>query len=187
MKATARAFQRPWRRRLAGGFSLIELMLVVCMIGILSSIGGVAWMRYVKKSRTTEAVGHLQKLWAGSMTYYEADHANSAGAMLDKQFPGNCAPVTEANCCNNPDQRCPGSNPVFNGEPWKSLGYNISDRHLYRPFYYACPDPKRNMHAEVRGDLDCDGIPSIFIRKADVLPNGDVQGYATPASVNETE
>jgi prepilin-type N-terminal cleavage/methylation domain-containing protein len=169
------------------GFSLVELMLVVVMIGILSSIGGVAWMRYVKRSRTTEAVGHLQKLWSGAMSYYESDHADNAGVVLDKQFPGSCAVVSEANCCTFPDQRCPGSSAVYQMEPWKSLGYNIADKHNYRPRFYACPDPKRNMVAEAYGDLDCDNVLSQFIRKADVLPNGDVQGYATPAIINETE
>jgi prepilin-type N-terminal cleavage/methylation domain-containing protein len=185
MASRARAGQR---RRGAAGFSLIELMLVVAMIGILSSIAGVAWMRYVKKSRTTEAVGHLQKMWAGAMSYYEADHADSVGVMLDKQFPGSCGVSIENDCCSYPEQRCPGNAAVYQtDETWKAIGYNISDKHLYRPVFWGCPDPKRNMWAEAWGDLDCDGVQAKFIRKADVLPNGDVQGYATPAVVNETE
>ena len=154
------------------------------MIGILASIASVAWMRYVKRSRTTEAVGHLQKMWTGAMSYFESDHADSTGVMLDKQFPGDCGVAIENDCC--PD-RCPGSDPVFMGDPWKSLGFNISDPHLYRPVFWACPDPRKNMWAESWGDLDCDGVQAKFIRKANVLPNGDVQGYATPAIINETE
>lgn len=188
---TAMARMHEGRRRL-GGFSLVELMLVVVMIGILSAIGGVAWMRYVKRSRTSEAVGHLQKMWVGAMGYYEADHADSTGAMLNKQFPtataGGCVPVWEMRCClNTGDGRCPGTDPTYLEEPWKSLGFNIADKHNYRPLFLSCPDPRLGMHAEARGDLDCDGTESIFIRKANVLPNGDVQGYATPAIVNETE
>jgi prepilin-type N-terminal cleavage/methylation domain-containing protein len=175
------------RRSAAAGFSLIELMLVVAMIGILSSIAGIAWMRYVKKSRTTEAVGHLQKMWTGAMAYYESDHADNRGVMLDKQFPGSCGVPLEVDCCTNPDQHCAGSSPVYGLDPWKALGYNISDRHLYRPVFWGCPDPKKNLWAEAWGDLDCDGVLAKFIRKADVLPNGDVMGYATPAVVNETE
>jgi prepilin-type N-terminal cleavage/methylation domain-containing protein len=182
MMATARA-----HRRLSLGFSLIELMLVVCMIGILSSIAGVAYMRYVKKSRTAEAVSHLQKMWTGAMSYFEADHADNAGRVLDKQFPGDCNAVIENDCCLKQDQRCAGSDPVYLGEPWKSLGYNIAEKHLYRPVFWGCPNPKKNMWAEAWGDLDCDGVQSKFIRKANVLPNGDVQGYGTPAAVNETE
>jgi prepilin-type N-terminal cleavage/methylation domain-containing protein len=175
------------RRPGTAGFSLIELMLVVTMIGILASIAGAAWQRYAKRSRTTEAVGHLQKLWAGAMAYYEADHADSNGAMLDKQFPGSCGVAIESDCCNYPDQHCPGSDIVYTLDPWKALNYNIADRHLYRPIFWGCPDPKKNLWAEAWGDLDCDGIQARFIRKANVLPNGDLMGYATPAVVNETE
>jgi prepilin-type N-terminal cleavage/methylation domain-containing protein len=175
------------QRSKRAGFSLVEVMMVVAMIGILATLAGTAWMRYVKRSRTSEAVGHLQKMWAGSLAYYEADHSNSAGVMRDKQFPGDCTPVTEPDCCGNSDQRCKGSDPVYQLDPWKSLSFNLSDKHLYRPQYTACPDPKRNMVAEAFGDLDCDGVLSRFIRKADVQTNGDVGGYGTPAVINETE
>lgn len=174
-------------RRHGRGFTLIEVMLVVLMIGILCSIGGVAWARYVKRSRTTEAVGHLQRMWAGAMAYYEADHATSAGVMQDKQFPGSCSVGIESDCCGNPDGKCRGSDPVYESDPWKTLGFNIADKHLYRPVYMGCPDPKRNLWAEAWGDLDCDGVLGKFIRKANVQTNGDIQGYATPAIVNETE
>lgn len=185
MTATARADKR--QRSRSSGFTLIELMLVVAMIGILSSIGGVAWMRYVKRSRTTEASGHLQKMWTGAMAYYESDHANSAGAMLDRQFPTNDEDP-EPDCCGYPDQRCPGSNAVFQLSPWKDINFNIADKHLYRPIYVGgFPNPKVHLWIESWGDLDCDGVPAMFIRRANVLPNGDVQGYATPAIVNETE
>src|SRR5688572_4131398 len=135
MMVTARGDQRKKAR--SGGFTLVELMLVVAIIGILSSIGGVAWMRYVKRSRTTEAAGHLQKMWTGAMAYYESDHADSNGAMLDRQFPTNDNAEFEPDCCDpaNGDNRCRGNDPVYLGEPWKSLNYNISDKHLYRPIY----------------------------------------------------
>jgi prepilin-type N-terminal cleavage/methylation domain-containing protein len=186
MTATAHTGQR--QRTRSGGFTLIELMLVVAMIGILSSIGGVAWMRYVKRSRTTEATGHLQKMWTGAMAYYETDHADDRGAMLDRQFPTNDSGDIEPDCCGNPDQRCPGNAAVFQEQPWKALNFNIADKHLYRPIYVGgFPNPKINLWIESWGDLDCDAVPATFIRRANVLPNGDVQGYATPAIVNETE
>jgi prepilin-type N-terminal cleavage/methylation domain-containing protein len=177
------------RRRPAGGFTLVELMLVVTMIGIMSSIALVSFGRYVKKSRTSEAVGHLQKLWVGAISYYEADHADNTGRMMDRQFPGSCGVGIENDCCNNPDgtNRCPGNAVVYQSDPWKSLGFNIADSHFYRPIFFACPDPKKNMDARAWGDLDCDGTYGEFIRKATVMPNGEVTSYATPAVINETE
>jgi prepilin-type N-terminal cleavage/methylation domain-containing protein len=175
-------------RRPASGFSLIELMLVVAIVSILSATASVAWQRYVKRSRTAEASGHLQKMWVGAISYFETDHAGPTGSMLDHQFPFNATTTYEQPCCNWPDQHCPGSSDVFMTEPWKSLNFSIADKHLYRPMYIGgIPDPKKNLWMEVHGDLDCDTTESVFVRKANVLANGDVQGYATPAIVNETE
>ena len=54
-------------------------MIVVAIIGILAAVAIPAFSRYVKKSRTTEAFGHLNKMYAGSVTYYETDRVNWDG------------------------------------------------------------------------------------------------------------
>jgi prepilin-type N-terminal cleavage/methylation domain-containing protein len=181
----------PSNARRQRGFSLIELMIVVFMIGVLSTLIGTAYMRNLKRSRTSEAVGHLQKMWVGAITYYETDHASDTGVMFDKQFPGDCDSIfiAEDSCCPpfHPTSRCDGNDPTYQDPLWRSLQFNIPDNHLYVPHYSACPDPKKNLWIEAWGDLDCDGINSKFTRRANVGAGGDVEGYLTPAVVNEIE
>ena len=65
----------PGRRRTAGGFTLIELMVVVAVIGILSAIAYPSYAEYLRKSRRTdgrrallEAAGAMEKYFSANLT-----------------------------------------------------------------------------------------------------------------------
>ena len=56
------------------GFTLTELMIVVVIIGILSAIAGPMYTKYIRKSRTSEAVSNLGAIAMYEETYFsEAD------------------------------------------------------------------------------------------------------------------
>ena len=56
------------------GFTLIELMIVVAIIGILAAIAIPAFVNYVKRSKTSEAGSNLKAMFQGAAAYYEQEN-----------------------------------------------------------------------------------------------------------------
>jgi prepilin-type N-terminal cleavage/methylation domain-containing protein len=156
------------------GFTLVELMLVVAIIGILSAVAIPAMSKYVKKARTVEAPGQIFKMWAGALAYYEADHADSTGVQTKRVFPGadSASGTVGTSCCGKgPGDMCPGNDSLYQTDAvWKALSFNMSQPYHYRPLFrsydtnttppYCATFPCAYMH--VAGDLDCDSILAQF-------------------------
>ena len=163
------------------GFSLVELMIVVAIIGILAAVAVPAFMKYMKRSRTTEAPGNLKKIFEGAKGYFEKGSVvNRSGVVQLLTFPTQEVMTPAAGCCAGAGQRCQTGSHWSLSVTWTAIGFEISDPHYFQYRFDSQGDGTDAMFtAGAHADLDCDTQLSTFERSATVDAEYRVVGAAS--------
>ncbi|MBA3451794.1 MAG: prepilin-type N-terminal cleavage/methylation domain-containing protein [Deltaproteobacteria bacterium] len=127
------------------GFTLIELMIVVAIIGILAAVAIPAFMDYMKKSKKTEAALQLNKIGKNNKVIFISSASFATGSVT-------ATPATT--CCTAADKKCPVAAANWAVSGWQALDFQVDEPHL---FQYAYVGGANASTATAVGDLDCDG------------------------------
>jgi type IV pilus assembly protein PilA len=172
------------------GFTLIELMIVVAIIGILAAVAIPAFMKYIRRSKTSEATMNIRKIYDSSVSYFQEEHAARTGTVLARQFPLTQAPTPVlGSACDAGSSRkyTPAAND-WNSATWQGLNFAVDD-----PLYYSysydsiATGAASKFTARAQGDLNCDGTYSTFERIGEVDAENNVTGGAGLFTKDELE
>ncbi|MEY4581633.1 MAG: hypothetical protein RL701_6336 [Pseudomonadota bacterium] len=113
------------RKRTGAGFTLIELMVVVGIVGVLSAIAIPSFAIMVKRSKTAEVSGNLNAMFKHAASYYSSERSTQGQV---SSVSGYCT-VQDAN--QSPPVPRKIKQPFSPDASFRALGYSIGDQVYY--------------------------------------------------------
>ncbi|HEV8324795.1 MAG TPA: hypothetical protein VG389_24470 [Myxococcota bacterium] len=168
--------QRTRKRLIAA----LTLLLLWPSSGILAAVAIPAYLKYIRRAKTSEATMSLRKIFDSSVSYYDAELTDSDGKVMPKSFPASTdwtPPLGE--CCKHPGGKCPPDPALWDTPTWKALNFFIDDPHYYSYRYVSSgtgSDTGVAFTASASGDLNCDGVYSTFERIGSVDAADNISG-----------
>jgi hypothetical protein len=154
---------------------------LIFVVGILAAVSIPAFMKYMRRAKTTEAAPNLKKIFDGAKGYYEkgvAERGVTGEAAQEQQFPDSVGLTPLKPCCRQSGKKCRGTD--WSNATWAAVGFEISDPHYFQyRFSSTGRDGDAQFTAGAHADLDCDGILSTWERSGTVDNQRRVVGAAS--------
>ncbi len=163
----------------SSGFTVIEVVIVLAVIGILAALAVPAFISYSRRAKTAEASANLKALFTNAATYYVAERTDETG------HRHSACTVAATGATTSPGTPSAQKQAFTPSPSLAALGFTIGDP-VY--FGYGIPGaiaadcdhrPNTDLYTlAARGDLDGDGVRSTF--ELSVGSTSDNQLYRSP-------
>jgi prepilin-type N-terminal cleavage/methylation domain-containing protein len=144
------------------GFTLIELMIVVAIIGILAAVAIPMFMDSMKKAKKTEAVIQLEKIGKKAVENF----------VTHSSYPKGATGITPTeDCCKqNIDnkRKCKVKTTDWASDEWRALDFQL-EKDFYFQYEYTPTNNNTEFTALAVGNMDCDATSVTYTNKGEVL------------------
>ena len=179
------------------GFTLIELMIVVAILGIPAAVAIPAFVNYMRRAKTSEATINIDRIFEGGITYFEAEHVKTGvnNPPVMRSLPGSTVWTPSGRALDANKYISNNVSSEFTGNAtWRVLDFNMGDNFYYQYSFASdcagdtCPTTgAATMDSAAQGDLDADGTTSLFLREALIGQTGNITGGAGIYKANPIE
>ncbi len=177
------------------GFTLVELMIVVAIIGVLAALAVYGVSRYVSNAKSAEARGALGAMAKGQVSAFNGEKMAGASLALGSSVGSGrvLCPAAPASVPAAPPaaQKYQSSPANWNDASWTCLNFSMEQAQYFAYNFTSnmagtTAANGETFQALAQGDLDGDGVTSTFVLGGTVRASGTALVLAVDPAITET-